>query len=357
MSPSRRLRRIAHSNVGALLVFLPVVAAAQTEQHALTGDRVAIYNLAGKLRVQAGSGSQVTVAVTRGGRDATQLRVLQGAVRGFEALRVVYPSDHLVYPLMGSGGRVQLRVNSDGTFDDNDDDGWRGRDRVEIRNSGSGLQAYADLVVSVPKGRRLTVHWGVGDALVSNVDGDIRVSVAAARVTSERTRGILKLDTGSGSVTVTDAQGEVSLDTGSGDVTVNGVSGENLLMDTGSGSITGGGIDVKTLKMDVGSGGLRLDRIKAPRVAADAGSGGVELSFDAPITDLTAESGSGGVTIRVPAAQGAEVDIETGSGGIQTDFAIAMTRFARNHIRGTIGSGNARIRIEAGSGSVRLLKR
>jgi DUF4097 and DUF4098 domain-containing protein YvlB len=127
-------------------------------------------------------------------------------------------------------------------------------------------------------------------------------------------------------------------------------------MDTGSGSIRGGDIDVKTLKLDVGSGGVRLDRIKAQRVAADAGSGGVELAFLSPVVDLTAEAGSGGITIRVPETQGADIDIETGSGGIDTDFTISTSRFARRHIRGTIGNGGGRIRIEAGSGSVRLLK-
>jgi len=72
--------------------------------------------------------------------------------------------------------------------------------------------------------------------------------------------------------------------------------------------------------------------------------------------DLSAEAGSGGVTIRLPASQNADVDIETGSGGIQTDFSIATSRFARDHIRGTIGNGSGRIHIEAGSGTVRLLK-
>jgi hypothetical protein len=356
MSYSHPSLRTAPRTLLRALTFLvlPAVALAQTEHHALSGDRVAIYNLAGKLRAQPVGGSQVTVDVTRGGRDAAQLRVLQGDIRGFSTLRVVYPADDIVYAQPGYRGRTQIRVNADGTFDDND--GWRDRDRVEIRSSGSGLQAFADIVVGVPKGQRIVLHWGVGDAVVSNVDGDVTVDVASSHVTTEHTRGILTLDTGSGGVDVTDAQGDVNLDTGSGGVTVNGVRGESLLMDTGSGSIRGGDIDVKTLKMDVGSGGLRLDRIKAQRVSADAGSGGLELSFIAPVADLTAESGSGGITVRLPASQNADLDIETGSGGIDTDFAIVTSRFARDHVRGTIGKGGARIRLEAGSGGVRLLK-
>ncbi|MEP6492196.1 MAG: DUF4097 family beta strand repeat-containing protein [bacterium] len=343
---------------GALLAFAALSAArGQTDRRTLSGDRVSIYNLAGRLRVQAGTGSQVAVEVTRGGHDAAQLKIATGEIRGAQSLRVVYPSDRIVYREMSSRSRTQLRVNSDGTFDDKDGgNDFFGRDRVELRDSGSGLDAHADLVVSIPKGQRITIHWGVGDATVSNVDGDVRVSVAAATVRSEHTRGQLRLDTGSGNVVVTDAQGDVSLDTGSGGVTVTAVRGETLEIDTGSGTLNATDIDVRTLKADVGSGGMRLSRVKASRVSLDAGSGGMDIDLIAPVDDLSVDAGSGGVTIRLPASQGGEVDIETGSGGIDSDFAVQTTHIERNALRGRIGDGRGRIKIEAGSGRVRLIK-
>lgn len=352
------MRRILHTVlVLSASAALPASLAAQTEHRALSGDRVSVYNLAGTLRVQAGSGSQVTVDITRQGRDASQLKIATGDIRGYNSLRVIYPSDRIVYPVMNRRGRTQLRVNGDGTFDDNDNGSWFSRrDQVEISGSGSGLEAYADLVVSVPRGQRIAVHWGVGHATVENVDGDIRVSVAASEVEAAHTRGRLTLNTGSGGVRVNDAQGDLTLDTGSGGVTINGVHGESLVMDTGSGSIQGGDIDVRALKADVGSGGLRIDHIKSRTASVDAGSGGVDLQFDSVVDDLTAEAGSGGVTIRVPGAQGGDVDIQTGSGGIDTDFPISTTRYQRNHLRGSIGNGSGRIHIESGSGHVRLLK-
>ena len=66
--------------------------------------------------------------------------------------------------------------------------------------------------------------------------------------------------------------------------------------------------------------------------------------------------GSGGATIRVPATVSAEIDAETGSGGFSTDFEVVTRRLGRNHISGRIGDGKGRITIEAGSGTVRLLK-
>lgn len=349
-------RLTPHLALGLIVAAAPLAAHGQADHRTLSGDRVSIYDLAGHVRVQAATGSQVTVDITRGGRDASKLRVESGDVRGWNALRVIYPSDRIVYPDMGSRGRTQLRVNSDGTFDDDHD--WRDgdRDRVEIRSSGDGLDAHADLTIGVPKGQRIAVHLGVGAATVTNVDGDLRISVAAATVSAEHTRGRLSLDAGSGSVSVTDAQGEVKLDTGSGEVTIDGVHGETLDIDTGSGGVHGHDIDSRMLKVDVGSGGVVLDRLSSPRVAVDAGSGRTELSFTQVVQDLSVDAGSGGVTVRLPAAQGADVDIETGSGGIDSDFAVQTTRLSRDRLRGQIGDGKGRIKIESGSGGIRLIK-
>ena len=331
-------------------------ASGQAERRSITGDRVSIYNLAGHLKVQAGTGSAVVVDITRGGADAAKLTLATGEVRGSQSLRVIYPSDRIVYSGMRSSrSRTTLRVNDDGTFDDSDRDSFD-RNRVEIVGSGSGLDAHADLVVSVPQGQRIALHWGVGDATVSNVGGDIRVSVASATVDATHTRGRLNLDTGSGEVTVSDAQGEVVLNTGSGGVRVNGVQGDALDVDTGSGSLEGGDVNVKELIANVGSGGIRLDRVKASRAKVDAGSGRTDLGFLSVLDDLAVETGSGGATVRLPGAQTGDVDIQTGSGGIESDFAVQTTRVTRDRLTGRIGDGHGRIRIETGSGGVRLLK-
>ena len=339
-----------------LILQAPVQA--QTESRTLAGDRVSIYNLVGKVRLQPGTGASVVVQITRGGRDASQLSLQTGDIRGSNSLRVIYPADRIVYPEMSFRSSTEIHVNGDGTFNDQGGWDWRERDRVQIRGSGSGLEAYADMVVSVPRGQRISVNLGVGQANVANVDGDISVDVSAATISTEHTKGTLNLDTGSGSVTVIDAQGDVNLDTGSGSVTVDGVRGNQLKLDTGSGRMTVDNVDVRIFDADVGSGGIRVSRAKAARVNLDAGSGGVDLDLLSTVEELLVDTGSGGVTVRLPATQSAEVDIETGSGGISSDFAVQTTRFGRNHLRGHIGGGESRalIRIEAGSGSVRLLK-
>ena len=65
---------------------------------------------------------------------------------------------------------------------------------------------------------------------------------------------------------------------------------------------------------------------------------------------MNVETGSGDVTLKVPPTLGAEVDIETSSGDIETDFEVAVTRHARDHMTGRIGEGGGRSRSRRGRG-------
>jgi lia operon protein LiaG len=341
----------------ALLIGQATSSAQVTDRRTIGGPAVAVHNVAGRVRIEGGGTGDVVVEITRGGADAARLRIETGPHGDWQTIRVVYPSDRIVYPRLGGwGSRTTVRVDEQGFLDESGDWRGRGRDRVEIRGSGSGLEAWADLRIVVPRGKRIAVHLAAGEATASNVDGDLAVDVAAASITTERTRGRLSLDTGSGSVRVTDAQGSVNLDTGSGSVTVTDVRGDELRMDTGSGSITGRNIEVQTLAADVGSGGIRLSGVKASRVSLDTGSGGTDLEMLTDVEDVDVDAGSGPVSLRLPSSAGAEVEIETGSGGIETDFPIQLSRWERNSLRGRLGDGRGRIRIESGSGRVRLIR-
>src|SRR2546422_7659969 len=186
------------------VAFLSLPAVAQTSRHVLKGDSVAVYNLVGELRVESGTGSDVTVEVQREGGDAAKLDIQAGPLRGRETLRIIYPDDVIVMPEWGRGWNTSLRVRDDGTFGEehgrHERGGWF-RDGHEVRISGrsrDGLEAYADLRVSVPKGKNVALYLGVGKAFVSNVEGVIRVLAASADVAADRTRGVLRVGTGSG---------------------------------------------------------------------------------------------------------------------------------------------------------------
>lgn len=339
----------------ALVTAAPRTTPAQTERKTVSGNAVAIYNLAGKVTIEAGSGSDVVVEITRGGRDAAKLGVEVGDVRGRNALRIMYPSDDIVYPPLDRWSNSTFSMDRDGTW--GGDHKWYSGRRVRIHGGGSGLEAWADLRILVPNGKKVDVNVGVGTMDATNVHGDLKLDVGAARVTTRGTVGNLTIDAGSGGASVRDASGgNVSVETGSGGIEVDQVAGGSCKFDTGSGGLTGGRVACDDLTIDAGSGSVRLADVKSARVKADAGSGGITLGLLLAPRDLSVDAGSGGVTVGLPSNTGADVDIETGSGGIESDFPLTVDRVERHHVRGRIGDGTGRIRIESGSGSVRLRK-
>lgn len=337
--------------VAAALLAVP---AAGQEVERVRGDDVAVYNLAGTVEVVRGSGSEVVVRIRRGGRDASDLRVERGDIGGRATLRIVYPGDEIVYPEMGRGSNTQQSVREDGTFGD----GGRSRrgDRVRIHGSGSGLEAWADLVVEVPAGKRLGMYLAVGQIDARDVDAELRLDTGSGAVSATDIRGALVVDTGSGRISVRGVDGDLHVDTGSGRVDVSDVVGRQVSIDTGSGGIIASGIRTNVLNVDTGSGSIQLEDVAATEVVVDTGSGSVEVELLTDVDVLEVDTGSGSVTIRAPADLGAMVEIDTGSGGIDLDFPLEVRSVRRDHVEGRLGDGRGRIEIDTGSGSVRLLR-
>ena len=328
---------------------------AQAQTYELSGRHVAVYNLVGQVNVQPARGSAVTVDVNLSGPDAGELFIETGEIRGAETLRIIYPDDRITFSDWGRRSRTEVRVREDGTFGDGD---WRGRtrgDRVSISGRGGGLEAHADLTIAVPAGQRISVYLAVGEAIIENVDGDIRMDTQSAPVYASDVRGTLLVDVGAGTVEVRGAEGEIDLDTGSGSVDVTDVSGSLLSIDTGSGRVTASGVAVDDLHIDTGSGGITADDVSSPNILLDTGSGSVELEVTGSADNIEIDTGSGGVRVTVPESFGARVEIDTGSGGIEMDMPITMRRWQRDHVQGVIGDGGGRLLIDTGSGSVRIL--
>ena len=329
----------------------------QVERYAIPDDEVAIYNLAGQVRLEAGTGSDVTVLVTRGGAGAAKVKVARGKRDGVETLRFIYPGDRILYGQSSSGSSTQLRVRDDGTFGDEDEhEAKREGRRVTIAGSGGGLDARANLRVAVPSGRQVSVYLAVGEVSVTNVNGDLHINAASAPVSASNTRGELDIDVGSGPVQVTHSRGDLEVATGSGGVTATEIRGESVSIKTGSGDVTASNLNSNELSIDTGSGNIQVTGLTAPQVSLQTGSGSVTADVRGEVWNVKVETGSGDVTLKVPPTLAAEVDIETSSGEIETDFEVAVTRHARDHMTGRIGEGGGKIAIETGSGGIKLVK-
>ena len=359
------------------------------ERFTLSGDRVAVYNLAGEVTIAATRGSAVVVEVTREGIDSDALRISHKQVAGWPSLVVGYPGDRIVYPRLGARSRSEFSVSDDGTFGDAlqrltfDENGFpRARNssredrRVRVSGSGGGFEGWADLRVLVPRGKTVALYLGAGRVDVSNVDGHVRVWSMSGTVNASRVSGSTWIETGSGSVRAENLSGHTSIHTGSGSIDAVGLRGGRLDLDTGSGSVeaselkgsgiridTGSGsvrlaaIDAETVRVNTGSGGITVNGVTARDLDLDTGSGSINGELLTDVRNASIETGSGGVTLRVPDSLGAEIVVRTGSGGISTDVPIQLLEHRRSYLRGRVGDGERNIRISTGSGSVRIRSR
>ncbi len=340
----------------SLLVLVAVLAglapgAAAQERFTVAGDRVAIYNLAGRTRVERGTGNAVVVEVTRGGRDGARLRVEQGPVGGQATLRVVYPGDRIAYPQ--GNGSTELRVRDDGTFGGS----GRGREgrRVRLDREG-GVEAWADLRVLVPAGLDVELRVAVGEMSARGVSANLLLDTHAGGVTADGLRGRIRIDTGSGEVLATGIEGELDVDTGSGDVVVRNTRVGFLRVDTGSGAVTLEGFRADALEVDTGSGGVRGGG-DAETVAVDTGSGDVSLDLGPLLRDVLVDTGSGDVTLAVPEGYGARIALETSSGDLEVNLPLQVVRRGRDALEGTIGDGRGRLEVDTGSGNITVRRK
>jgi hypothetical protein len=340
--------------VVAMLIAVPVGA---QEVHRVAGRNVAVYNLAGRVDVVRGRGADVVVRVTRGGADARDLTVETGSIRGRETLRVIYPSDEIVYAEMGRGSNTSLSVREDGTFSDQGarDRGDRG-DRVRIGGRGGGLEAWADLTIEVPAGTDMSVYLAAGEVTAEDIESDLSIDTGSGEVRVIGVAGSLNVETGSGSIVVRGVEGALQVETGSGRVDVSDVRGDEIQVDTGSGGVRGSSLTAPQVRIDTGSGSIELESVTSADVVLETGSGSIDIELMSDVDRLDADTGSGSITVRAPAGLGATVDIETGSGGIDLDFPLEVRSVRRDHVQGTLGDGRGTIKIDTGSGSVRLIR-
>jgi lia operon protein LiaG len=341
-------RPLAAMLLAAALAGAPAGAMAQAgERHVLGAGDAAVHNLAGQVRLLPAAGEHVEVRLARGGADAGRLRVETGAVGGTQTLRVIYPSAEVVYPALGRRSSTSLRVRRDGTLGE-------GGDRVRIRGSGSGLEAWADLEIHVPAGAVIALHLGVGRVEATNIDGDLTIRSSSAPVTVEGGRGSLRAGVGSGSLAVRSRAGDAHLSTGSGALRAEALAGNELRMSTGSGGITVAELEADQVQLNTGSGTIRAAGLHAGEARLRTGSGGVQAELRTAFRALEVRTGSGSVRLRIPAATGADVDIQTGSGGIRTDLPVMVRQTSRSRLVGRMGEGGARLLVRTGSGSVTI---
>jgi hypothetical protein len=161
----------------------------------------------------------------------------------------------------------------------------------------------------------------------------------------------LTADSGSGDVTVEGVGDNAKLSTGSGNIHANGLHG-GFSVSTGSGNIEAEQSGEGEVKAETGSGNIELTDIHGG-LHAHTGSGDIKF-HGVPSMDSKLETGSGNIEMW-PGAAGFTLDASTGSGSVHSEPEMTVQgAFDHHHITGRVHGGGPTVRLETGSGDIRI---
>ena len=226
--------------------------------------------------------------------------------------------------------------------------------RVDIKTTYprmSNVNVSVDFTVTVPAAASVDLHSISGTVKVTGVRGSVRAETVSGGVVATDTPRLELAKTISGNVTLTDVrtEGDVSAGTISGTMTAKGLKAH--------------GLDFSSI-----SGDLVIADAMCDRLGVKSMSGAVEFSGGINKTgrySLTSHSGSIRLTLANPS--GFELDADTFSGTIRSDFAVTLGgTSARNDRRrigpgrsthAVFGDGGATLTIRTFSGDIVIAKR
>jgi hypothetical protein len=174
-------------------------------------------------------------------------------------------------------------------------------------------------------GNRISVGYISDDALASNVTINYDVTVPPHTQLRSTSR--------SGDQTIDAIQGPVTASSRSGSVHISGVSGD--------------------LDVDTRSGDVELSAQRS-NVHVYSRSGRVRLEGQ-PSRGWTVETRSGDVDVALPQDGGAEIDVDSRSGAIDSKRPIETHgSTSRSRMQGVVGHGGGRLEVTTRSGSVSI---
>jgi DUF4097 and DUF4098 domain-containing protein YvlB len=197
---------------------------------------------------------------------------------------------------------------------------------------------------------RVEASTGGGSIRVDDIGGGVAAETGGGSIDVGTVSGDLGLHTGGGSIQVRQANGKLIAETGGGSVEIQSCA-QGAVIETGGSSITvrhcngkvkastgGGSVDLTDVggpaEIETGGGSIRLSSAKG-HVHAETGGGGIEL-YGVP--SATAETGAGGITVKLVNNGGErrDSDLETGAG----DITVYIASDVAINVRASVDMGN-----------------
>jgi DUF4097 and DUF4098 domain-containing protein YvlB len=243
---------------------------------------------------------------------------------------------------------------------------------VEVRvqgNRGRGRAGSATLEVRVPAGSSIEVVTGNAPVTISGVNGAVEATTQNGVTTVQGSPRTVEVTTQHGGITLNAQTDRAILTAMSGPVRIAGTVRQRAEVNAMSGAVEITG-SVGEVEINALNGAVRVANVTGGRVEVTSVSGSVSVSGTRLRGNVQSVSGSvvvsgslggalnveshaGSVELRMPGSTGAEVQVTSWSGDLESDWRL---RREGREWHGTIGRGGPNVSITTFSGSVKLTR-
>jgi DUF4097 and DUF4098 domain-containing protein YvlB len=360
----RTLRRRWPLVVGAVLVCLGSFSA----QAALAGtsrdeEDTRVVKVTSQTRIYVENTRGKTIIVGRRDVDEVRIRVLK-VVRAKDEKTAAKWMEELRYTVESDSEHISVVTRHPKKIEE----GWNLWTALRRLKD----KAYIDYTIEVPAGFDAKVSTTSGNVRITSLGGGVQLFGSSGDAFLKEIGGKVFIELSSGNVEGEDVGKDLHIRMSSGGAVVRGVGGSVSVQGTSS------DVDIERIvggaDVELSSGSLIL---KACRGAASVSSqsGDIEvLDAEGPVKaratsgdvsvslarlgawEYVFETSSGDVDVafRDPEGTGFILDVETGSGTIEGDLDIRLDEVSRKTLKGTVGRGEGRLKIETAGGDIRI---
>ena len=320
--------------------------------------RLAIENLAGRMRVRAGTSDRTTVTATVYGETealASKFRLENVGSADSPVFRVRYPEGESSIRYRAPNTSSDLGFLN-GLFDSFQGTYTYDGRRMRVHNNRSTL-LYADVDVEVARGDTdIEIRNMVGLLSASGLSGKITVQVASSDVRLDRLKGRVSVEGSSGDIQADSIDGTWTSEFSSGDIVLDRFKGDSASFTTSSGDVRVRGMEVGRLEMQSSSGDFKIQDCDAAEVRAHTGSGDISIeNRGGRLADVRMSTGSGDVVLRLPHDASFDAKASLSSGDMHVGFSDGTATTKHGEVVAyRRGSGGAKIDVETGSGNLTI---
>lgn len=229
---------------------------------------------------------------------------------------------------------------------------------IVVEKEGNNLRIKTEYPDEGKIMRRRSLNVSVKYSLVVPAKASVKIDSVTGSVDLEKIGGTLKVNIVTGGIVVKKADKGVDCETVTGKIELQNITGD-VFMETVTGRITASQIK-GSIKATVVTGAIELSEVSEASVV-DANTVTGSVIYDGKINPngrYTLNTHSGRIEMTLPADSGFDLEAETFSGRIESDFDIKISgKISKKRISGVVNKGGPLVKLSTFSGNVYLKKK